>query len=346
MFQEMNCKCEIVKNFLPSWFAANMGTGILAIVTLAYSKYIPFFKILAYYMFYFNLVLFFALLIPWFLRWILFPKNAIADLKHPILSNFYPTVSVAMLVIATGFIIIIHNMPYAEIFWITGALLTFAFGIYIPYISFMSENIKLEHINPAWFIPPVGLIVIPIAGAKIAVNHLGIYGEFLNIINFISWGSGFFLYLALLAVIIYRLILHTPMPGALIPTIWINLGPIGAGTISLLGIATTFTFLTDKSAIYFLGFIFWGFGIWWVLVAIFLTLHYIKKLNLKYEMSWWAFIFPLGAFVGATHNISSIFKIEVIDYIGFVLYFLLFFLWLITLSKTLYYSFSGKVFKR
>ncbi len=342
----LNSRSEIIKNFLPSWFASVMGTGILAIVTMFYSKYIPFFKNLAFFLFYFNLILFFVLLIPWTLRWFLYPKDALADLKHPVLSNFYPTVSVGMLVIAAGFVAIVKNLFLAEIFWSMGAVITFIFGIIIPYNSFLNENIKLDHINPGWFIPPVGLIVIPIAGAKIAAIHNGVYGEFLDIINFISWGSGFFLYLALLAVSVYRLILHTPMPSALVPTIWINLGPIGAGSVALLNIALFFKGLTYKTAINFFGFLFWGFGIWWLIISIVLTCHYIKKLKLEYAMAWWAFTFPLGAFVAATHNIGKIFHLIAMDYIGLMLYFLLFFLWAVTLIKTISYTINGKIFIR
>ncbi len=41
MFSQLECKCQIVKNFTPSWFASVMGTGILALVSLFYAKYLP-----------------------------------------------------------------------------------------------------------------------------------------------------------------------------------------------------------------------------------------------------------------------------------------------------------------
>ena len=345
MFKELNCKCEVIKNFLPSWFASTMGTGILALVTLSYSQFIPFFAILSHYLFYFDVVLFFSLLIPWTLRWIIFPSHALKDLRDPILSNFYPTMSVSMLVIAAGFIAIGHNLQVAECFWLIGALLTLAFGVAIPYYSFKTETTKLSHINPGWFIPPVGLIVIPIAGSKIASIHTGIYGQFLILLNFVGWGAGFFLYLALLAIIFYRLILHKPMPGTLAPTIWINLGPIGAGTVSFLNLVKFFP-IAEKMPLYFFGLFLWGFGIWWLIVAILFTIHYIKKLDLKYAISWWAFTFPLGAYISASHNISIIFKLDLINYIGFGLYFLLAALWTLTLIQTIHKTFTGRIFRR
>lgn len=111
---------------------------------------------------------------------------------------------------------------------------------------FRGDHVKLEHMNPAWFIPPVGLIVIPIAGSLLINQFSGILQEFVICLNYFGWGAGFFLYLALLAISIYRFILHYPLPNTLAPTIWINLGPIGAGTIALINLVKNSAFVTIK----------------------------------------------------------------------------------------------------
>ena len=345
VLRDTECKCQIVKNFTPSWFASVMGTGILAITSLLYSQYIPLLKNLAYILFYFNIILFFVLLIPWILRWILFRKEALNDLKHPVLSNFYATIAIGMLVLAADFIVIGKNIEMGEIFWFIGTLCTIFFGILTPYIMFKGEHVKLDHINPAWFIPPVGLIVIPIAGSLIIPHLSGMVQEFVIFLNYFGWGSGFFIYLALLAVVMYRFILHYPPSNVLAPTIWINLGPIGAGTVALVNLIKNSPFITIQEPFFVFGFLFWGFGIWWVIMAIAMTLHYIKRMKLPYAMSWWAFTFPLGAYVAASHTISSLFKIQLIDYIGFALYLLLFIFWLATLIKTSIYAYHGTLFK-
>ena len=69
-------------------------------------------------------------------------------------------------------------------------------------------------------------------------------------------------------------------------------------------------------------------------MAIMVTLHYIKNLKLPYAMSWWAFTFPLGAYVAATHLISITFNLKFVDYIGFILYILLVLLWTVTVINT------------
>ncbi|MHA1583639.1 MAG: tellurite-resistance/dicarboxylate transporter [Promethearchaeota archaeon] len=337
-------KFNIIKNFTPSWFASIMGTGILAVTSMMYAKYIPFLKYVAIGLVYFNIALFVLLLIPWTLRWIMFPKNAMADLKNPVKSCFYATIAIAMLVLASNFIVILKAVVLGEIFWFIGTFATITFAIIIPYISFSSSDVTLKHIHPGWYIPPVGLIVIPMAGSLIISNFTGLVQELVIFLNYFGWGAGFFIYLALMVIVFHRMILHEPLPDGLVPTVWINLGPIGVGVAALINLTTNSPFLSGESIapLKDFGFLFWGFGVWWVLMAITIT---IKRKRLPFAMSWWAFTFPLGAYIAGTHAIASSFSLELVDYFGFGLYWLLVIFWSITLINTIRHSFSGKLFK-
>ena len=44
MLDACESKLDVIKNFVPSWFAAVMGTGILAVDSLLYSAYLPILK--------------------------------------------------------------------------------------------------------------------------------------------------------------------------------------------------------------------------------------------------------------------------------------------------------------
>jgi len=326
---------KYIKNFTPSWFASIMGTGILAVSCKLFSGYFSLLEPLSKILFYFNISLFFVFLVLWILRWFLFFDNAKNDLFHPVISSFYPTIAIAMLVIAGGFVIIFNNIKFAEIFWLIGAILTIIFAFLISFIMFCHENIEISHINPGWYIPPVGLIVIPIAGAFFEPLNSGIYQQIITLINILGLGGGFFLYIALLAIIVYRLILHSPLPGTIAPTIWINLGPIGAGNIALINLISKTSFISIKEPFYIFALLFWGFGLWWLGMSIIMTLRYIKKAELNYSMSWWAFIFPLGAYTASTHLIAKTLHLEIIDILGFGFFMLLFTIWCITIFKTL-----------
>jgi C4-dicarboxylate transporter/malic acid transport protein len=325
---------NLIKNFAPSWFASVMGTGILAITSLFYSQYLPFLKTVAVILFYFNIILFFLLLVPWTLRWIMYPKEALSDLYHPVFSNFYATIAIAMLVLSANFTMIGKHFFIGQLFWFVGTGFTIFFGIVSPFIMFKGEAVTMDHINPAWFIPPVGLIVVPIPGSLIIANYSGLMKELVVFLNYFGWGAGFFIYISLMAICMHRFILHRPLPNMLAPTIWINLGPIGAGTVALINLVKNSDFITVKEPFFVFGLIFWGFGIWWSLMAILLTLYYLRTVKIPYALSWWAFTFPLGAYVAASHSVATLFHLTIVDLIGFGLYWLLVFFWSITLIKT------------
>lgn len=345
MLKKPDCLREAVKYFTPSWFATVMGTGILAMTSLSYSQYIPYLRRVSLALSFSNIALFFLLLVPWVSRWIFFRKEALLDLEDPVVSNFYPTIAIGMVVLAANFLAIGQSKVISEAFWLGGAIFTAFFSILIPYIMFRGEHVKVDHVNPAWFIPPVALIVIPMVGSSFITEFSGMLREFVIVLDYFGWGSGFFIYLALLGVCFYRFILHHPLPNTLAPTVWINLGPIGAGSVALIGLTENSTFLTTKEPFFAFSLILWGFGIWWFLMAVVMTFHYITKLELPYEMSWWSFTFPLGAFVAASHSVATIFRIVLIDYIGFGLYWLLALLWAITAIETLRHIIRGHLSK-
>ncbi len=356
MLNKLEHKTDVIRNFSPAWFASVMGTGILAVTSKFYSCYLPFLQTVAGVLWIFNLFLFFVLLVPWLLRWIMYRQNALADLRHPILAQFYATIAIGCLVLAGDFLAIgVDYLPFnvalefAHWFWIVGAILTFAFGIGVPLIMFLSPHVEITHINPGWFIPPVGLIVIPIAGAKlIPYWPTGIQCPML-ILNYIAWSSGFFLWVFLAAICFYRFICHPPLPTNMVATVWINLGPIGAGTMALLSLIKASSILKINGfagAFYLFGLIFWGFGFWWLMIAILKTRHYMRYLELPYAMSWWGFTFPLGAYVGASYMIAQLFQCTTFKLYGFILYWLLFVLWSIVLITTSVRAYRGDLFVR
>jgi C4-dicarboxylate transporter/malic acid transport protein len=345
VLRELERKSDIVKNFAPSWFASVMGTGILATTSSYYDHYLSFLGTVATILFWFNVGLFVVLLIPWTLRWIFFRKEALRDLQDPILSNFYATFAIAMLVLAANFMVIGKDMRVGEAFWFLAVAATVFFALVTPYIMFKGEHVKIDHINPAWFIPPVGLIVIPVAGSLVIPQFSGTMQQFVLFLNYFGWGAGFFLYLALSAVCMYRFILHKPLPNTLVATMWVTLGPIGVGVLALINLVKNSPFATVKEPFLVVGFLLWGSGIWWVLMSLLITLHYLTKLKLPYAMSWWAFTFPLGAYVAASHVISKSLNLPLIDYIGFGLFWLLVFFWTITLARTVVGVGQGTLFR-
>ncbi|WP_297468967.1 hypothetical protein [Thermococcus sp.] len=82
---------NFVKKFNPALFASVMGTGAVSIASYRYSQYWEPLKDVGIALTYLNAVLYVLLLVPWLLRWILYTKNALDDLRHPAMGHFYGT---------------------------------------------------------------------------------------------------------------------------------------------------------------------------------------------------------------------------------------------------------------
>ncbi|KJS17245.1 MAG: C4-dicarboxylate ABC transporter [Peptococcaceae bacterium BRH_c4b] len=335
----------VIEKLAPSWFACVMGTGIVAITSFYYSQNFLWLRNLSTLLWILNVLLFALLIIPWTLRLFIYREKALSDLREPTTGQFYATMPISCLVLAADFLIIgTHSMDInlaiglAKGLWILGTLIAVLFAVIIPMQNILNPDVRVENISPAWFMPPVGLIVIPISGAKLIPYWPDSWQQIMLILNYVFWGSGFFLFLFIEAICIYRFICRPPLPGHLAPTIWINIGPIGAGTIALINLSYASTPFLGESVVPVLNLFaifFWGFGFWWIINAVLLTIFYFKQNNLPFSLSWWAFTFPLGAYTGATYLIASFVKSPAVNIYGFCCYLLLLFVWLCVFVRTI-----------
>jgi C4-dicarboxylate transporter/malic acid transport protein len=334
----------VVRNFAPSWFAAVMGTGVMAINSFNYGQRFPVLQDIGVAVHWFNVVLFVALLVPWTLRWLKYRAEAMAALRHPIMTQFYPTISIALLVLALQFLVFGKHIEIAAVLWCVGTFLTVAFSIVVPLITFQNDKVTIDHVTPGMFIPPVGLVLIPLAGSVLAQHADGTLKELILLVSYISLGSGFFLYLALLALTMSRFIVGNPLPAQLLPMVWINLGPIGVVPISLAGLVGASPFLVVKEPFFGLALLIWGFGAWWLTMSIILTLGYRRRGELPFSLAWWAFTFPLGAYAAAGHYLGTLFHLNTVWLVGLAAYVLLVFLWGAAFLNTLGGVLRGTLF--
>ncbi len=314
---------DFIRRMSPGWFTCVMGTGILSVVSGFYAAHF-----LQLFFFYTALTFFTVFFVFWIIRWLVFWKDALEDLMDPVVANFYPTSGVGALVLSAASIPLGFPRAFSVFFWVLGSVIVVFFSVLVPIIMFRRESLNTGYLNPAWFIPPVGLVVIPIAGSQLANSPFGV------IFNLICLGSGMMLYFSLHAMVFQRLLFHHPLPPKMVPTLWINLGPIGAGGVAL--IKLTSVMAPDLVKVSSFGCaILWGLGIWWLVVSISLTLYELFSGNLDFAMSWWAFTFPLGAFISLSRALYGVFENTFFNLVGGGLYWLLVFIWIITFLRTL-----------
>ena len=341
---------EISRSFAPGWFAAVMGTGAMSLATLGLSAQAKALLPLAWGLHYFNLLLFVVLSVPWLWRWIAYRQAAMETLRHPVQGSFYPTFSIAMLVIASQFLVFGGATTGAAVnlalaFWWPGAVLTFVFGFAVLLNTFTGDHVGVEHITPANFIPAVGLVVIPVAGGHLLTHVQGTLRDVVLLIDLLGLGAGTMMYLGLLALTLHRHYLSKPAFGILSPTAWIHLAPLGVIPVSLTNVAGQLPFAMPFGMATFAGLLLWSFGLWWLVMASLLTLTALRRKMLPFALSWWGFTFPLGIFIVCSLRLGKLSQMPVIAHIGMGIWPLLLLLWSLALINTLRGVISGRVFE-
>ena len=336
---------DIARTFAPGWFAAVMGTGVLALTTSSLGQHWPVLALPAAVLHWFNSGLFLLLAVPWLTRWLRYRSAAMATLQHPVQANFYPTFSIALLVLAAQWLVFTPYLGVALVLWWLGVILHFIFSLAVLFYMFRGEHVTVDHVTPANFIPAVGLVVMPLAGGPLLPHVDGALREWMLTINFIGLGAGSMMYLGLLGLTLHRKFLHKPALGVLTPTVWIQLAPIGIIPVCLMNLLNQMPFPAAREAATVLMLLFWGCCVWWVVMASLLTLAARAAGQLPFALSWWSFTFPLGSFIGESLRLNHLLGWGSTFAIGVAGWLLLCFLWTITAVKTAGGIVNGTIFE-
>lgn len=151
-------------------------------------------------------------------RW---PHTVLAELRHPMRISFVPTITIALLVLGTALQDLAR--PVAVGLWWAGAVGQLVATVWAMSAWTVREDIGVEHITPAWFIPVVGNIVTPLGAPRIGSVELAWF----------TFGVGILFWIALLPLVLYRVVLHsTPFAPRLLPTYAIFVAPPAMGLLS------------------------------------------------------------------------------------------------------------------
>jgi tellurite resistance protein len=258
-------------HFPISFFSVILG---LAGFTIALQKIEELLKStlgLSEYALVFSVLCFLAISIVYLFKILRFPKEVLSEFHHPIKLSFFPTFSISLLLLSIAFLAV--NLDISKYLWFSGTIIHFIFTLKIIAIWFHQSKFEIKHLSPAWFIPPVGNILIPIAG----IVHISVE------ISWFFFSIGFFLWIILMVIFFNRIIFHHPMPDKLLPTLFILIAPPAVGFIA-------FVKLSGEMGV---------FATMLYYFALFLTLLLFSQakmfFQLRYYLSWWAYSFPLSA---------------------------------------------------
>ena len=356
---------KIVKNFGPEWGAAVMGTAALCITMQLSSEVARPFSALLYVGVGFYLlatVMFIAFLIPWTLRFFMYPEEVKKDLRHPIRGNFFPTMPICFILAGTGTnklgpMLFGPQLAYhlSIAFFFLGVIGIFTFGFILVRTQFLNKEIRHEHANFSWFIPPVSHLIIPVLGAcSMDVYWAGTsLASTLFIISMIALGVGGLNFIFVGAAIWHRYIYADIPQGRLAPTTMVGIAPTAIIVIFLIkfmqateqGNLFGINFMSVFPIVKIIIFALWGFSLWWLILVIVLFHAYIKMKDHPFVFGWWAYTFPLEAFVVATGLLAQCAATNFLHPVLTILNILVVIIWVTVVYGTVRWLESGAFFE-
>jgi len=353
MLREYVVTCrEIIRQFTPNWFTVTMGTGILALALNQFPIAIPGLHQVAEGLWWLNMTLFALFTGLYGARWAMFPQQAKRIFGHPVVSMFFGAIPMGLATILNGFLA--FGIPHwgatavhiAEVLWWIDMVMAVACGVLIPFLMFTQQEHSIEKMTAVWLIPVVAAEVTA-ASAGLLVPHLVDPAAAFRmlILGYALWAFSVPLAMSILVILVLRLVLHKLPHRDMAASGWLSLGPLGTGALGLLllGAAAPSIFagagmpeMGAASAGLGLvgGTILWGYGAWWLLLAVLTTVRYMRE-GMPFNIGWWGFTFPLGVYAVATLTLARQTHLGFILVAGAVLVVLLAMLWSIIAYRTL-----------
>jgi tellurite resistance protein TehA-like permease len=205
-----------------------------------------------------------------------------------------------------------------------------------------------------WLLPIVAAEVAAVSGALL-VPHLSPSEAFIVLIlSYALWAFSVPLAMSILVILLVRLVLHKLPDPDMASSGWLALGPIGTGALGLLllgGEAPAVVAASGLSGIGQVAFgagiiggtMLWGYGAWWLLLAILKTLHYLRD-GMPFNLGCWGFTFPLGVYSLATLALAHATGLAFFSVVGSILVMCLAAVWLTVAVLTIVDGWEGYLF--
>lgn len=274
-----------LQHFPAAWFATVMGLGGLTIAWQHAEAILQLPIRLSNWLLVISTLMFIALAGLYAAKALKYHDSVVQEWGHPIKINFVPTISIGLILLSIAWLPI--QPAYSKLLWLIGTMIHLLLTLYVTTQWVHYSRFEISHMNPAWFIPVVGNILVPIAG----VAHAPVE------VSWFFFSIGLTFWPILLTIIFYRVIFHGSLPERLMPTLFILIAPPAAGFLAyvkLTGNVDAFAHVLYNSALFFT-------------LLLFFQAKWFARL--KFTLSWWAYSFPLAAIAIATlvmfHQTSS-----------------------------------------
>jgi tellurite resistance protein len=217
---------------------------------------------------------FVALAIGYAAKAVTAPASVVAEFRHPIAGNLFGTFFISLLLIPI--LLAPYARPLAQAIWCVGAVSMVLFA-WIIVSRWMSDRQLVAHATPAWIVPVVGVLDLPLALPSLGLPPL--HG-----VMVLGLALGLFFAIPLFTLVFSRILFEEPLPQPLQPALLILIAPFAVGFSTY--VVTTGEIDLFAESLYVL--------------TLFLLTVLLGRLRqaavcCPFRVSWWAVSFPLAA---------------------------------------------------
>ncbi|MFC9460461.1 TDT family transporter [Streptomyces sp. NPDC056983] len=298
----------------PSWFAAVMGSGIVAVAAATLPRS---FRGLgeAATVVWAGTALLLVVLAARYVR----QRMLRAHAGDPVLAQFFGAPPIALLTVGAGTLLLGRRLMGERaaldvdwVLWSAGTVLGLATACTVPYLMITRHRFAPDAASGGWLLPVVPPMVSAATGALLVPRApAGQVRLALLLGCYAMLGLGLVAVLLVLAMVYSRLVHQDAPSGAVVPTVWIGVGALDQAVTALGALATAAPsalpapYARGSAVAALLGGVgIWGFALLWLVLATALTVREFRR-GMSFAPTWWSFIFPLGACVTGTSALAS-----------------------------------------
>lgn len=306
---------EAVATLPPGSFAFVMATGIVS-VGMAQQDL----RVLSFVLLIIAGAAWLLLMVALVLRMVFYRDRIIADLHDPRLAFGFFTLIAGTDVLAVRLAQEHHNVSVALLAFatVTGLVLGYA----VPWAAVLSREQRpvLSDANGTWFIWVVASQSVATAAASIEPAVTVGQAE-LAVLAVLAWSVGIVLYGACAVMVALRLMLYPLSPADLNPPYWVSMGAMAITVVAgakVVEMTSTPIVEATGGLIAGLAVLCWAWATWLipVLFAVGVWRHWVHRIPLRYEATWWSIVFPLGMYAVAGMYLGRADALPIVERIG------------------------------
>ena len=362
LFQELERPGGVFRDLGPNWFAAIMGTGIVANAGATLPLRVPGLRGFATVVWGLAAAALIALTAAWAVHWIRYPERARGHARHPVMAQFWGAPAMALMTVGTGTLVLGRGLlgTGAAVdadwaLWGAGTALGLVTTCWIPYLMMTRPGMKGDGAFGGWLMPVVPPMVSAASGALlIPYAAPGQARLTLLLACYAMFGISLLAAVIITTQIWSRLVTRGAGPAVLVPTLWIVLGPLGqsvtaAGALGTAAAAVLPAPYGSGAAVFALlyGVPVWGFAMAWLVLAAAITLRTALRApgGLPFALTWWSFTFPVGTCVTGTIALAERSGAGALRGASVALYALLLVAWLVVAARTVHGTATGRLLR-